>query len=195
MKQEDLYRDTCAEVHAATGKSSITVLDYGCGAEKGVSRTILENVLEQRDLLLLYDTQEVQPSRRPNTRVISEALIWSANPVQSDIVNLSYVLCLLPPEEARMLLRDLSYFQHGATLSIVDYTLKHQSRDRVLQLLTANEEQKWRQQMGDAAFLETHMRFSPDGIADLVESAGLRIQKTIPLDREQFRTGIVAVRD
>lgn len=192
FKQEKLYQQACNTAHDKAGNRAITALDYGCGAERGVSRTILENMLEQRDALLLYDEQIVRPSRRPNTRVVTEHAIWSPNPIKCDLISLSYVLCMMQRDEAKSLLQDLKNFQPDADFCIVDYTLRRQTRERVMQLLTADEEKKWLNALGEKDFLETHMRFGQEDIAGIAEDAGLRVHHAQPLDADGLRGGVLA---
>jgi len=192
-QQTALYREACDRARR-TGTEPIAVLDYGCGAKNGVSREIFEGILDARDRLYLFDVLDVQPSHRPMTHVVQEPAFQSANPLPCDIVNLSYVLCMLETAEARELLRSLAFFQRSALFTVVDYTLATRSEAEVLRLLGSKQERTWRERLGEKEFLRTHRRFSPVTLQELVTSAGLTIERVEALDPASLRAGLMARR-
>lgn len=173
-------------------ESDLNLLDYGCGV-RGVQRVIFEGKKSIRDRLALFDPHaHIVPPATPDVRTVQWHEIFGPDRTTFDIIALSYVLCCVSPEEGRYILRDLRACQPQARLLIVDYTLATRSRMEVLQLLTAREEMKWRDRMGDTAFAETRRRFTRETLEDFVRSAGHDILgHAAPLDDAGIRSAVV----
>jgi hypothetical protein len=128
------------------------------------------------------------------TQILSREELFGDDSVSCDLVNISYVLCLLEPEEARSILNELRNGQSNAVFAIVDYTLQNRTRAEVLGLLSAHEEKKWREKLGDDEFVRTHTRFTHKSLCALLRSAGLcpLNEELSSLDPAGIRSAIIA---
>lgn len=173
QRQSDLTEAILSTHHCE--KLALDLLDYGCGW-RGAQRVIFEGTKRNIDRLSLFDPFcAIHPPKEPQERIVTTEEIFADNRIAFDIIALSYVLCCTTPEEGRRILSALREHQPQAQLLIVDYTLHHRSQMEVLNLLTAQEELKWRERMGDAEFSSTRRRFTVESFEEFVRSAGYPI--------------------
>lgn len=186
MNQQDIYRQKIDRY----GNSN--VLDFGCGPT-GAGRTFIEfEIMETRNRLSLFDPgANITPSTHKNVSIVSTEQVFGPNRDQFDIVNISYVLCLMEPNEARETLEKLREAHSSASFIIIDYTLQGRSQMEVQQLLIADTEKKWREKLGEDEFHRTHTRFSPECLSELVRDSGISHDQPKPLDKKNLRAFII----
>jgi hypothetical protein len=185
MNQQDIYKkkiDTNGEAN---------ILDFGCGPT-GAGRAFIEcQIMGTRNKLSLFDPgANINPSNYNNVSVVNTEQVFGPNRDQFDIVNISYVLCLMEPREARETLERLKEKHSSASFIIIDYTLDGRSKMDVQNLLVADTEKRWRQKLGEEEFYRTHSRFSPESLSELVNTAGIQHSGTRPLDKKNLRASI-----
>lgn len=155
------------------------VLDFGCG-QKGLSRSYWSVILrnEPGSRLFLYDpafqSEGVQGHIPEFATPISELDGIRQETGEIDIVNLSYVLCLLEINQAAVLIQQINRIYPEARLLIADYILKNRSRADVLNLLTTESELEWLGRLGENNFVETHTRFNLWDLFILARQGGRR---------------------
>lgn len=167
------FQDICADLMQTTRDRYGTahILDFGTG-RYGVGRAIMEPKLQKGDELALYDPKaEIsEPIQPDHVHIVDDRMALTYTDGRFNIVNISYVLCLLEPEEARKILSDLSLAHPYAKFLITDYVLR--GRENLLEVLNSKEENKWRASIGEEEFRRTHARFDASSLAELVENSG-----------------------
>lgn len=193
MAQESLYKAVLNTLHLR--KDGVSILDFGCG-ERGVGRVIIEGIMNARDQLHLYDSlpEKICPPRNgQGVNIASRENIFGDRRTSYDLINISYVLCMLEPEEAKGILEELRTAHPEALFTIVDYTLNNRTDLDIPNLLSSNEEMKWQQNIGVDEFIRTHTRFTRQSLCALVQSAGLHPMngRAAALDEDGIRSAIV----
>jgi hypothetical protein len=191
--QLKLYRAVLTTVRR-NGKA-LEILDFGCG-RLGVSRVILQYLMQTRDRLHLYDPLAlIEPPLDGNIRIASEKEIFGPERTRFDVIALSYVLCCIPPEDVPPLLQNLKTAQPQARGLFVDYTLADRSDAEVLRLLNAQEERYWLERLGRDDFITVHRRFTRESLEHLLSSHFRVMGHTAPLDKLGIRAAAVTLPD
>lgn len=167
------FQDICLglmnDLRAKTGH--LNVLDFGSG-RYGVGRAIMEPKMNPGEELALYDLHSISsPIRTDTTRIVGTHEAMKYTDGRFNMVNLSYVLCHIEPNEARAILSDLAFAHPNAQFLITDYVLR--GREELLQLLDSSQEKKWKMHQGQEEFRRTHVRFDPNSLERLIVDSGL----------------------
>jgi hypothetical protein len=193
--QGRLYRDQVERLRRENLGHALTLLDFGSGPY-GCGRGLLEasGFLVHEDRLALFDPgTAIRPSCSPHVHIINEDDVFGPQAPSYDLINISYVLCLLEPDEARKILEHLRARHPQATITIIDYVLQGRTQADVLGLLTADEERNWIKKQGAEEFYRTHTRFTIESLAALVRDALHLIQSGMQryLDRARLRAAVI----
>lgn len=156
-------------------KETLCGLDVGSG-RKGTARMVLEHAKREQDLLALYDPEtEVQATSGVHivpTLEVPKALGGSE---ECDLVNIAYVLCILPEQTRSALLGALRLRHPQATFTVIDYILRGRERNDILRTLNSSNERKWRERMQDDRFVETRASFDLPLLEDTVSQCGFQV--------------------
>ncbi len=167
--QENLYRQVLQEA-ASKNRRLPNVLDFGSG-KRGTGRVLMDPILSREggglDLYEPFDT--VSPSFNKDTKQVDDDAVFGPRRKEYDIVNISYVLCTMPPDEAGALLIRLREAQPQASYIIVDYILKNRTRDEVTSVLQTDSEKQWMARSGVDAFLATRGQHDVATFAELLK--------------------------
>ena len=174
-------------------RSSLCVLDYGSGNE-GVSSSQLPFRLRGHDRLFLYDRERLTPKDDPGVYIARLNDIFGYTREQFDLINISYVLCLMEQDKAIATLEALRSQQEEAVLAVTDYTLLTCHPQVFLDTFNCTQEKKWQEILGIHEFYRTHARFSAETLADLVRESGYVVEEdeAQPLDAKGYRGTVVA---
>jgi|TARA_B100001971_G_scaffold214579_1_gene252739 hypothetical protein len=175
-------------------KHSLTILDFGSGNE-GVSRSQLPYKLRNFDSLHLFDKEPIaKPSIDFGVSIVQASNIYGHTRAIYDLINISYVLCLMEPEQAIETLDRLRQEQHEAVVAVTDYTLQTFPPGDFLGTFNCNLERKWCEAHGHNKFYRTRARFSPQSLAELVRDAGYIVpeENAQPLDAKRYRSAVIA---
>ncbi len=189
LRMQDFYESTMSNIRREIG--AINALDFGTG-RYGVGRSLIEPSLEKDEQIALYDpfAQISDPAHPDLAHIADEQEAFGEGPRQFNLVNLSYVLCLMEPSEARDVLNRLSSAHPNARFVVVDYVLR--GREELVKQLDSAAENKWRQKMGDAEFNRTHCRFDESSLEELLSMNGFSAPSaTLELDDLGIRKALL----
>lgn len=140
---------------------------------------LLESLSKQGDRLSLFDPEArvdpPLPAYQLCVDIVGEEHVYGDRAPAYDLINLSYVLCFLEPEDAKVVLENLRMRHPCALFTIVDYVLAGRSQMEVLSLLSAGEECRWRERMGVEGFCRAHTRFSLSSLLSLTQDSGMQV--------------------
>jgi len=187
------FQDICLglmdEIRKKTGH--LNILDFGSG-RYGVGRAIMEPKMNPGEELALYDIDTISsPVRTGTTHIVDTEVALGYTDGRFNIVNLSYVLCHIEPDEAKGILSDLGLAHPNAQFLITDYVLS--GREELLELLNSSEEEKWRSRQGAEEFRRTHVRFDPNSLERLMVRSGFMSPgfKAWYLDHNHIRASMI----
>ena len=157
----------------------------------------METKMNAGEELALYDPSAdiADPIFPDRVHIVSEREAMLTSGDHFNMVNISYVLCLLEPQEARRILSDLVSAHPNAQFLVTDYVLK--GREDLLKLLDANEEERWRKLLGPEEFNRTHTRFDAESLECVLMNGGLVHPGTQSwyLDRSGIRATMITEPD
>ncbi|HCI03454.1 MAG: hypothetical protein QF755_01300 [Candidatus Peribacteraceae bacterium] len=189
---EQMWNDVLALMRQI--RHSLMILDFGSGHE-GVSRSQLPYKLRNFDNLHLFDKETItKPPIDFGVSVVQSSNIYGHTRAIYDLINISYVLCLMEPEQATETLERLRQEQHEAVVAVADYTLQTFPPGDFLGTFNCNLERKWCEAHGHNKFYRTRARFSPQSLAELVRDAGYVVaeKEAQPLDAKGHRGAVIA---
>ena len=176
-------------------KHPLEILDFGCGT-LGTGRVFIDGIIRgSRDRLALYDPHtNINPPDANNIRIVGKESIVGPRAQNFDIINISYALCVMEPEEAMKELRRLRLEHPESVFIIIDYVLKGRGRDWVLRMLNSDAEKKWIEKFGEEEFVRTHTRYDLSTLLKQVQYSGLSVEpKNIRhLDSHKIRTSLIS---
>ncbi len=191
---EGICRGMMDMIRKKTG--GLKILDFGTG-HYGMGRAVMEPNMKSGEELALYDPSAdiANPIRSDRVHIVGEREAMLSGGVDFDMVNISYVLCHLEPEEARRILQDLVFAHPNAKFLVTDYVLK--GRENLLVLLNAHEEEKWKKRMGSEEFDRTHSRFDAESLESVLVDGGLAHpgSQSWYLDRSGIRASMITEPD
>lgn len=191
--QMKIYGEVVAQTRKESGTpDALKILDFGSGA-CGSGRVFLQGKMKSSDELHLYDPQtKIHPAMLPNVREVREDDIIGPRKQTYDLINISYVLCYVQPDQAIEMLRELRENQPQAMLAVMDYILRFRHNEEILRLLDTDSEFHWRAKMGDEEFIKTHSRHSLASLASLLQDSGYGVRDLKVLDRYPTRAALIA---
>lgn len=192
LSMQETIRHAIQQKRRESFENALRVLDYGSG-RYGLGRSLLSVETSKSDSIELYDpATEIQPSLDRNISIVKEEMVFDERILPYDVINISYVLCLLEKEQSLQMLIKLRESHPRALFTIFDYILKGRSKFEVLNILNCAEEIRWIKKLGEEYFYETHTRFTSESLQELISDAGLHVQHIRKLDPYGVRAGVIA---
>jgi hypothetical protein len=172
---KDYFTSLLENLRLKKGREVLCGLDVGSG-RKGVARVVLEHAKQERDILALYDPQtEIQQTSGVAVVSAPEIPRSPERERECDLVNIAYVLCLLPEPARNSLLGALRSRHPGATFTVVDYILRGRGRNDILRMLNSCNERRWQKHMGDDRFVATRASFDLPLLEQAVAQCGFQV--------------------
>lgn len=187
--QGKLYKDVIDQRSLTNPR--LEILDFGCGKNASSRRHLQSLIRSTSHRLSLYDEDYVREPRQENVRIVCAEDVIGENSQKFDIVNISYVFCLMKDADARKVLQQLIKQNPKMSFVVIDYILRGRDNNEVLRLLNAEEEKRWLGMLGEEKFCEVHAHFDRESLLQLCQESGLTIEKSETLDTADIRLGLI----
>ena len=165
-----------------------TALDVGSGID-GWGAALLSLSLNARQRTIALFDPHVAAGRTgpadPTIRVVHDPV---AEVPQAQWINYAYVFSHIPEAHVRATVERFRAAYPKAVATVLDYTLRGRDEEEAFFLLTQTDAENAEcVAMGGRAFLDQHMRFTLDDIADILRHSGYGGIRTETLDSSGSR--------